>query len=149
MAFCKEENHIHPLDNGPGITIDGNHIWSKHLSPRIQWSKPVGLEVARSSMLHSSHYQQILNHPWAEAPICLRHKRNDNNSEWANGSQPVRLRAAWCTQTFVPFLFIWLKYMCFCFRQMLVSQPFMQEAVEGRGLSGWEQLTVEAKWHFL
>lgn len=39
--------------------------------------------------------------------------------------------------------------MCFCFRQMLVSQPFMQEAVEGRGLSGWEQLTVEAKWHFL
>lgn len=52
-------------------------------------------------------------------------------------SPSERIRARECTQTFISYLFIWLKSICFCFRQMLVSYPFVQEAVEG-GEDDWK-----------
>lgn len=109
--------------SGPGTTPDQHCLLSKHLSLELQWSHPVSLPLQLKifSMLHSSHYQQVLNHPRAEAS-CLGPKRNYNNNERPNGRPPVWIRATGCAQTFVPFsFFTWLNCMCFCFRQMLLG----------------------------
>lgn len=76
------------LGHGPGTTPHRHHLLSKHLSPRIQWSDPgsLHLQFKMLSMLHSSHSEQILNHPGTGA-ICPGPKRNDHNAQRPKGRQ--------------------------------------------------------------
>lgn len=76
------------LGNGPGTTPHQHHLLSKHLSPRIQWSDPGSLHLPFKmfSTLHSSHSEQILNHPGTEA-ICPGPERSDHNAQRPKGRQ--------------------------------------------------------------
>lgn len=134
VPCSRDRDPSHSLGSVPGATTAEPPLIRKYLRPRIQSSDPASREVQWVPMPHSSLYQPIPSHPWAEAH--LPGSQINNNNPGPSGSQPVR-RTTWCLQTFVLFtLFIWLKCTCFYFRQMLVPQTFVQEAVVGGGLEG-------------